>query len=59
MIGKLFSSLKFLFQLIVMMGVRKVLDLFFSSTELKILDDILPEFKRHEQLDIEEENVEV
>ena len=37
------------------MGVRKVLDLFFEKNELKILDDILPEFKRHEKLNIEEE----
>ena len=39
-----------------MMGVRKILDLFFDKNELKILDDILPEFKRHEKLDIEEEH---
>ena len=37
-----------------MMGVRKVLDHFFEPHELKILDDILPEFKRHEKLDDEE-----
>ena len=42
-----------------MMGVRKLLDLVFSNNELKILDDILPEFKRHEQLNIEEEQIEV
>lgn len=46
-------------QLVVMMGVRKVLDLFFSKKELQILDDILPEFKRHEKLNIEEEEHEV
>lgn len=39
-----------------MMGVRKLLDLVFSKNELKILDDILPEFKRHERLDKEEEH---
>ena len=37
-----------------MMGVRKLLDYVFTKKELKILDDILPEFKRHEQLDDEE-----
>jgi hypothetical protein len=37
-----------------MMGVRKLLDFVFSIPELKILDDILPEFKRHEKLDVEE-----
>ena len=37
-----------------MMGVRKLLDRFFDKNELKILDDILPEFKRHEKLDDEE-----
>jgi len=39
-----------------MMGVRKVLDLVFDNNELKILDDILPEFKRHEKLNLEEED---
>ena len=37
-----------------MMGVRKSLELIFSPTELKILDDTLPEFKRKEKLDNEE-----
>ena len=37
-----------------MMGVRKLLDRVFDKNELKILDDILPEFKRHEKLDDEE-----
>ena len=36
------------------MGVRKSLELIFSPTELKILDDTLPEFKRKEKLDNEE-----
>lgn len=38
-----------------MMGVRKMLDHIFEKGELKILDDILPEFKRKEKLDYEEE----
>jgi len=37
-----------------MMGVRKSLEFFFTKTELKILDDTLPEFKRKEKLDDEE-----
>ena len=42
------------FQLVVMMGIRKLLDYVFEKHVLKILDDILPEFKRHEKLDDEE-----
>jgi hypothetical protein len=38
-----------------MMGVRKLLDFVFSENELKILDDILPEHKRKEKLEIAEE----
>ena len=37
-----------------MMGVRKALDHLFAPSELKILDDILPEFKRHQKLNDEE-----
>ena len=37
-----------------MMGIRKGLDRFFDKSELKILDDILPESQRHEVLDDEE-----
>ena len=37
------------------MGVRKSLDIFFTKAELKILDDILPEFKRKERLNDEED----
>ena len=42
-----------------MIAVRKSLDMCFSPAELKILDDILPEFKRHEKLNDEEQNLEV
>jgi solute carrier family 4 (sodium bicarbonate transporter), member 10 len=38
-----------------MIGVRKMLDYVFTKEELKILDDILPEFTRREKLEIEEE----
>lgn len=48
------TSILFPVMLVVMMGVRKLLDRVFEKSELKILDDILPEFKRHETLDDEE-----
>jgi len=32
-----------LFQLVVMIGIRKALDFVFTRRELKILDDIMPE----------------
>ena len=35
------------------MGIRKGLDFVFTRTELKILDDILPEHKRNERMDDE------
>ena len=38
-----------------MMGIRKALDVVFTRTELKILDDILPEHKRSERMDDEAE----
>ena len=41
-------------QLLVMMGIRKMLELIFTPIELKILDDALPEFRRKEKLDHEE-----
>lgn len=34
--------------LIVMIGIRKSLDLLFTRRELKILDDIMPEMSRKE-----------
>merc|ERR1719273_838901 len=48
------TSILFPIMLVVMMGIRKLLDYLFEKHELKILDDILPEFKRHEKLDDEE-----
>ena len=38
-----------------MIAVRKMLDLVFGREELKILDDILPDFKRREKLEEEED----
>ena len=40
-------------QLVVMIGVRKGLDKVFLTSELKILDDILPHFSRGERMDDE------
>jgi len=48
------TSILFPVMLVVMMGIRKGLDRFFDKSELKILDDILPESQRHEVLDDEE-----
>ena len=40
-----------------MIGVRKLLDYVFTKQELRILDDILPEFRRKQKIAIEEELV--
>jgi len=48
------TSILFPLMLVVMIGIRKLLDYVFTKKELQILDDILPEFKRHERLDNEE-----
>ena len=44
-------------QLVVMMGIRKLLEFVFTEGELRILDDILPSTKRKEQLDNEDQKV--
>lgn len=49
-----YTSILFPIMLIVMVGVRKLLDFVFTKMELKILDDILPSFKRSERLDDED-----
>lgn len=38
-----------------MIGVRKLLDYVFTKAELRILDDILPEFNRKQKIALEEE----
>ena len=40
-----------------MVGIRKSLDCFFTESELRILDDILPSFTRRKQLDDEDRKV--
>ena len=54
---KSFSSTSILFplMLVVMIGIRKSLDLIFTRRELKILDDVMPEMpKRNEMLQDQE-----
>jgi len=48
------TSILFPIMLVVMIVIRKFLDLIFTKKELQVLDDILPEFKRHSRLDDEE-----
>ena len=40
-----------------MVGLRKLMDKIFYEHELRILDDILPSFNRHKQLDDEDKQV--
>ncbi|XP_060822765.1 electroneutral sodium bicarbonate exchanger 1 isoform X14 [Bombus pascuorum] len=51
---KSFSSTSILFplMLVVMIGIRKSLDLFFTQRELKILDDVMPEPSRKHAEDL-------
>lgn len=48
------TSILFPIMLVIMIVIRKFLDLIFTKKELQVLDDILPEFKRHDRLDDEE-----
>eukprot|EP00090_Calanus_glacialis_P043036 TRINITY_DN7620_c0_g1_i1.p1 TRINITY_DN7620_c0_g1~~TRINITY_DN7620_c0_g1_i1.p1 ORF type:complete len:1137 (-),score=226.79 TRINITY_DN7620_c0_g1_i1:1450-4860(-) len=48
------TSILFPLMLLIMIVVRKLLDYVFTKKELQVLDDILPEFKRHDRLDDEE-----
>ncbi|XP_038210344.1 electroneutral sodium bicarbonate exchanger 1 isoform X4 [Zerene cesonia] len=53
---KSFSSTSILFplMLVVMIGIRKALDLFFTRRELKILDDVMPEMTKRNQDELRE-----
>ncbi|CAK1549654.1 unnamed protein product [Leptosia nina] len=53
---KSFSSTSILFplMLVVMIGIRKSLDLFFTRRELKILDDVMPEITKRSQDELRE-----
>jgi sodium bicarbonate transporter 10 len=44
------TSILFPLMLVVMIGVRKSLDCIFTRRELKILDDIMPEMVKHDDL---------
>jgi len=48
------TSILFPLMLVIMIVVRKLLDYVFTKKELQVLDDILPDFKRHDRLDDEE-----
>lgn len=45
------TSILFPLMLVVMIGIRKSLDLIFTRRELKILDDIMPEMTKRVQHD--------
>ncbi|XP_076044221.1 na[+]-driven anion exchanger 1 isoform X4 [Oratosquilla oratoria] len=51
------TSILFPLMLVVMIGVRKLLDWVFTQRELKILDDTLPEFHRKKKIEAEEERM--
>ncbi|XP_044266189.1 sodium bicarbonate cotransporter 3 isoform X2 [Tribolium madens] len=55
---KSFSTTSILFplMLVVMIGIRKSLDLIFTRRELKILDDIMPEMTKRNQMLKDDEN---
>ncbi|KAI5639659.1 HCO3- transporter family domain-containing protein [Phthorimaea operculella] len=53
---KSFSTTSILFplMLVVMIGIRKSLDFFFTRRELKILDDVMPEMTKRNQDELQE-----
>ncbi|XP_075991966.1 na[+]-driven anion exchanger 1 isoform X1 [Anticarsia gemmatalis] len=53
---KSFSTTSILFplMLVVMIGIRKALDLFFTRREMKILDDVMPEITKRNQDELRE-----
>ncbi|XP_052747214.1 sodium bicarbonate cotransporter 3 isoform X1 [Bicyclus anynana] len=53
---KSFSSTSILFplMLVVMIGIRKSLDIFFTRREMKILDDVMPEMTKRNQDELRE-----
>ncbi|KAG8223167.1 hypothetical protein J437_LFUL000333, partial [Ladona fulva] len=54
---KSFSATSILFplMLVVMIGIRKLLDFFFTQRELKILDDVMPEMSKWKEEDDDDE----
>lgn len=51
------TSILFPLMLVIMIIMRKMLDFVFTQRDLKILDDALPEFKRKDRLQKEEESL--
>ncbi|XP_072936830.1 electroneutral sodium bicarbonate exchanger 1 isoform X3 [Epargyreus clarus] len=48
------TSILFPLMLVVMIGIRKALDLFFTRREMKILDDVMPEITKRNQDELRE-----
>ena len=48
------TSILFPIMLVLLIGIRKLLDFVFTPKELKVLDDMLPASKRTEILDLEQ-----
>nr|XP_049691790.1 sodium bicarbonate cotransporter 3 isoform X2 [Helicoverpa armigera] len=48
------TSILFPLMLVVMIGIRKALDLFFTRREMKILDDVMPEMTKRNQDELRE-----
>lgn len=48
------TSILFPLMLVVMIGIRKSLDLIFTRRELKILDDVMPEITKRNQDELRE-----
>jgi len=48
------TSILFPIMLVLLIGIRKLLDFVFTPKELKVLDDMLPASKRTEMLDLEQ-----
>lgn len=48
------TSILFPLMLVVMIGIRKSLEIFFTRREMKILDDVMPEMTRRNQDELRE-----
>lgn len=48
------TSILFPLMLVVMIGIRKALDLFFTRREMKILDDVMPEITKRNEDELHE-----
>jgi hypothetical protein len=50
-------SIMFPIMLVVIIGIRKLLEYIFTQYELKVLDDVLPQSKRIERIEMEERRI--